>query len=108
MSFPLLLSKNRVARPGDFSASVRGNAIEAPEEVYDAARKLSLHDAVQLISFLYSFPSAFAAEMGWTIDDVLRARDRLTDLLRGRIPDALLKPTVVKRTYGAFPPAGKH
>lgn len=108
MSYPLRVTKNRIARPGDFAATLEQSAVEVPEEVSVAARKLSLRDAGELISYLYSFPSAFASELGWNIDEVASARDRLANQMHGLLPDAILSPpTPVKRSYGAFPPSWK-
>ncbi len=102
--------KGRASRKGDFSASVRGDALELPADVWDAAQALSIRNAPEFVAYLHGFPSALATRLNWSPDDVVKARDSLVGQLRGQLPDAILEPPIPdNRVLGAFPPtsAGK-
>jgi len=99
-------ANERAARPGDFNANVTTTALEVPEEVWQAAVGLSIHNAAKFVSYLHSFPSALATRLGWRIEDVVQARDLLVHRLAGKLPESILQPPApVYREFGAFPPS---
>ena len=90
----------------DFGAEVRGEQLLVPRDLAEALARLSVKNAVQFVSYLYTFPSAIAGELGWELEDVLKARSALVTKLRGTLPDVILDPPPApKRSYGALPPA---
>lgn len=99
------MSRKCASRPGDFAAVAAPDALEVPPEVFRAAKSLTINNAAELVSYLFTFPTSFAAEVGWSRSELDSARERVVKQLVGHVPADLLEPVApVKRTYGAFPP----
>jgi hypothetical protein len=105
---PLLTVASTTSKPGsedDFGAEVSGTQLLVPEDVARALERLSIRTAEEFVSYLYSFPGAIAATLGWKLEAVLHARDGLVTKLRGIVPDDLLDPMpTIRRVYGARAP----
>ena len=94
------------AQPGDFEAAVEGGYLLLPEEVADAFASHGLRNASEVLSYLYTFPSAIAADLHWNVAEVLQALDVLRAKLRGRVDDEVVNPPERPRFgYGALNPA---
>ncbi len=68
------------------------------EPVYNAARKLGLNEALQMISYNDIFPDAFPTLLNWTEDEVNQFLSEIAKLL------PKLEETNFKRGYGALGP----
>jgi hypothetical protein len=101
----LRASERHHSIPSDFRAQVRGDSIELPQEVAKALASHQVSNALQLMNFLFTFPSALAQDLGWGLRDVEQARERLADQLHGHLPSALLQPPLrARRASGALKP----
>lgn len=93
------------ARPGDFGARVAGDSLLVPKQVLSALETLAIRNGVELVSYVNAFPSSVAAALGWSADEVARARASLVSTLHGVLPDDILNPSPVPlRGFGALPP----
>lgn len=94
------------AYPSDFGAKVSGTTLLVPENVASALKRLSVRSAEEFVSYLRTFPSALAQELGWDVSEVVKAREALVNELRGIVSDELLdSPPPRRRGYGALNPA---
>jgi hypothetical protein len=88
------------ASPGDFGAVVRDDRILLPKNVGEAAGKLSLRNAEELVSYAQAFPSAVASALNWPAESVAPAARRLAESLK--LPaEPTSRPA---RAYGALDP----
>ncbi|MBI5398490.1 hypothetical protein HZB03_03425 [Candidatus Woesearchaeota archaeon] len=93
---------------GDFCAEVSGSKPYVPKDIVDFLCERNIHTAEEFISLAYSFPSSFVDALGWRIDDVTSAGEKLAITLRGHVDDAILNPgPAPKRAYCALPPPDK-
>ncbi|MBI1317849.1 MAG: hypothetical protein GC168_02735 [Candidatus Hydrogenedens sp.] len=94
--------------PGDFGAQVTPGdspSVEIPEPVLSALGSLSIRSAEELLSYADSFPTAIAASLGWSPQQVQQATQRLKATLHGFVPESLLgefRPRPM--SFGARPP----
>jgi hypothetical protein len=99
----------RDAQPGDFGATVSGTDLILPEDV---ARTFMAHDvrtAADLLSYIYTFPTAVAEELRWKPADLKRGLARLKGQLAGHVDDFFLNPPAIPaRHYGASDPDDIH
>ena len=96
------------AKPGDFQASIdeASFVLLLPEDVATPLASHGVRNAAEIVSYVESFPSAIAADLGWTVPDVLQALNRLRDQLRGHVDEAILNsPQRPKHGYGALDPS---
>lgn len=101
----LIQTDKRGLRKSDFGITVAEGSVEVPALLKNALDRLAVRTAEQLVSFLQAFPSALAVELGWTIADVLRAREAVVRKLKGHLPDAILNPAPIQvRGRGALEP----
>jgi len=92
-------------RPGDFGIRLTGDGLLAPRNILIELEKLGIRDGVQLVSFANAFPSSLASVFGWSVDEVIGAREALLNDLRGLLPDEVLNPPPAPlRAFGAMPP----
>ncbi|MEM8945752.1 MAG: hypothetical protein AAGD11_11255 [Planctomycetota bacterium] len=104
-TYPIIPNHARNLQCGNFSAMVNVGKLEVPKEVWNAAQKFSIHNAAELVSYAYTFPTVLADELGWSADDFEAARAQLTQQLKGFVPDSVLRPPQpTRRAYGALPP----
>jgi|HubBroStandDraft_6_1064221.scaffolds.fasta_scaffold529700_2 hypothetical protein len=95
------------ASAGDFGAKVQGDRLLVPRRLGTVLISNHLDTAEDFVSYMQSFPTALAAQLGWTVEDVVRARTRLLEVLRGLLPDEFLDPEPPPpRGYGALRPPG--
>lgn len=97
----------KIAQPRDFDVEVRGSTVVVPRNVATALEKLRVHTAEEFVSQVRCAPSAFAAELGWNVGDVLQATERLVKALRGIVSDELLGQIRPRRRYGALNPSSR-
>jgi hypothetical protein len=110
MSAALLLRSIQSLRssPSDFKAQVGDGWVGVPQDVAEALDRHSVRTALQLVQFLFTFPSALADELGWHLADIELARNRLVDQLDGKMPASLLRPVArAPRAAGTANPAGR-
>lgn len=90
---------------GDFGARVTPAALIVPEWLNGILRRLNVRTAEQFVSSLYSFPGAFAQELGWSLEDVRQAQKDLVHRLRGAVHAEILDPEEPQGLgYGALDP----
>lgn len=94
------------AEPGDFRASVHeASSLLLPRDVASALASHGVRNAAEFVSYVDSFPSAVAAELNWSVADVLNAVSKLRDQLRGHVDEAILSPPRRQHGYGALNPS---
>jgi hypothetical protein len=96
------------ARRGDFDGTIdeSGLALELPEQIASSLKSHGVRTAGEMVSYIEAFPSAIAAELQWTVPDVLRGLENLRKKLRGHVDDAVLNPsTREQHSFGAMNPA---
>ncbi|HSK79548.1 MAG TPA: hypothetical protein VLQ45_24045 [Thermoanaerobaculia bacterium] len=80
-------------------------ALIVPEWLNGILRRLNVRTAEQFVSSLYSFPGAFAQELGWSLEDVRQAQKDLVHRLRGAVHAEILDPEEPQGLgYGALDP----
>ena len=98
-------SKSEKTTPGNLKIEVVGNDLHVPQEIIDLFTKFSINDFEEFLSYLYSFPTGIAAELGMTVKELISAKDDLCKSLHGYFDDKLLNPPPPrKHGYGALPP----
>ena len=108
-SLPVSASNIQHTATHDFGAEIEGAGVRllVPQNVAEALERLAIQTAEEFVSYVYSFPSAIAGELGWEPEDVIRARPNLLARLRGFVPDDILDPKSPPRhSYGTFHPSG--
>ena len=92
--------------PGDFGAIVRDDRLALPVDVARGLAALSIKTAEELLSYLQTFPTAVARQLGWSVDDLDRAVDQLVVALEGHVDVRVLHPEApVEHGLGALDPA---
>jgi len=95
--------------PGTLNAAVSGEQLLVPAEVYALLRRHGLPSVEGLLSYLDTFPTQWASEFGWQVEEIKEARRGLAVLLSGHVPDAFLSPpTPQSRGFGALPPDSRN
>jgi len=93
------------AQKSDFGARVSGEKLLVPQDVAAVLQKASVRTAEEFLSFVASFPAALARELGWNVEDVRLASDRLRATLQGLVRDEALRPRErFTRGFGALDP----
>lgn len=72
-----LRATDRPLLAGDLNARVKLDALEVPRKVTEVAGRLDIRTARQLLSYGQAFPTALAASLGWTNEQVADAIVRL-------------------------------
>jgi len=96
------------AERGDFDGFIdeSRHALMLPEKIAGTFKSHGVFTAAKMLSYLESFPSAIAAELDWTVPEVVRGLRTLRTKLKGHVDDALLEPSRPGRfSYGAMNPA---
>ncbi|GEM_PF-6797583 len=99
------LSKELTYSPGDFGAKVEGGKLLLPEGVYNQVTDFGTYfRAEDILGMLQTFPSyknLIAQELGWDIELVNMACEKLGDLLRPYVDDIYFKKSEPKKmVYG--------
>lgn len=90
---------------GDFGARVTSLGLVVPEWLNGKLRRFNVRTAEQFVSYLHSFPAAFAQELGWSLEEVQRAQRDLVVRLRGSVHEDILEPGEPEQFgYGALDP----
>lgn len=91
--------------PGSLNAALSGEQLLVPAEVYAALRRYGLPSVEGLLVHLDTFPTQWATDLGWRVEEVKAARQSLASLLAGRVAEAFLSPCLPpSRGFGALPP----
>jgi hypothetical protein len=91
---------------GDFGVQVTTGGLMVPTELGGVLRRHNVRTAEQLVSYLRTFPSALAQELGWTVKDLQQAQEGLVSKLSGRVDPGILEPVAPLQVgYGALDPA---
>ena len=91
---------------GDFGARVTSAGLLVPEWLNGVLRRHNVRTAEQFMSYLHSFPSLFAQELGWSLEDVSQAQKNLVCELRGSVLEEFLEPEEPPQFgYGALDPS---
>jgi len=77
----------RPPQPGDFGATVERNELLLPTALKELLQQSQIRTAEDLVASLRVFPSAFAGNLGWGLDDVHAARAELLKMLRGHLAE---------------------
>ncbi len=106
---PLTIKPTKSAvRRGDFDGIIdeSGLALELPERIASTLNSHGVRTAGEMVSYIEAFPSAIAADLQWTVPDVLRGLENLRSKLRGHVDDAVLDVrTRDRHSFGAMNPA---
>lgn len=103
----LVFTKKREPSFENFGATIENGVLVLPEKLARACGRGVLRSAEQILSKLHTWPTSFSHELGWTIDQVGRAREGLVTMLEGRVSENFLRPPPPRRVaFGAMPPPG--
>ena len=105
MSHRIVAISDRGLRPGDFGATVRDGELLIPASI---ARRMAAHrilTAERLAELAFDLPGVLAGLLGWTKEDVVRARAGLVSTLRDHVDPEVLEPSEpFERGFGALHP----
>ncbi len=105
MDLQIISADSLTTHRGDFGAAIEGDRLAVPTSVSAVLQRRHLHTAGQLVAYAASDPVQLASDLGWTEQDLSRARAALTVLLRGKVDARILGPPVARRrSFGARAP----
>ena len=91
-------------RRGDLGATVEAETLKLPAEVIRSLAASQVRTAEELLSLLQAFPGALAGALGWELEDIQAAKQRLRETLRGHLrPEFFRDEPPLKRRYGVLP-----
>lgn len=91
---------SRLRKP-DFNARIAGARLFVPQEIATVLERLSVRTADEFVSSTYTYPSLMANELGWNLEDFMKARQKLVEQLRGLVAsDILVPPLYSTHAYG--------
>lgn len=76
--------------PGDLHATISGNTILIPTAAAQTFRQQGVRTAVDLLSYMQTYPSAVASALNWSDKDVSAATEKLRGQLSGKVDSAVL------------------
>lgn len=76
--------------PGDLHATISGNTILIPRAAAQSFKQQGVRTAVDLLSYMQTYPSAVASALKWSDKDVSVATEKLRGQLSGKVDSALL------------------
>src|SRR5689334_2752513 len=87
---------------GDLHARISGNTIYIPRSAAQAFSQQGVRTAVDLLSYMQTYPSAVGNALNWSSEDVATATQRLRNELKGKVSEDVLNP----RSTDVTPPLG--
>jgi hypothetical protein len=92
-------------RPGDLRATIHDDELQLPERIVSALLPLGVRNAVDLLSYFESFPSALEKVLGWDQAAIEHARKAFRRTLKGHVSDHILHPPPREQpSFGAMHP----
>jgi len=76
--------------PGDLHATISGNTILIPRAAAQSFGQQGVRTAVDLLSYMQTYPSAVANALNWSGKDVSAAAEKLRRQLSGKVDSALI------------------
>jgi hypothetical protein len=76
--------------PGDLHATISGNTILIPKAAAQSFSQQGVRTAVDLLSYMQTYPSAVASALNWSNKDVSAAAEKLRGQLSGKVDRAVL------------------
>jgi hypothetical protein len=105
MSLRIAAAQGRALRRGDFNAAVRDGDVLLPAPLARTLTENRIVTGERLAELAFDLPGVLASILGWSNDEVLRARRGLSSALRGHVDPEILEPTEpFERGFGALPP----
>ena len=105
MSLRIAAAPGRDLRRGDFRAIVRGGDILLPAPLARTLTENRIVTGERLAELAFDLPGVLASILGWSTDEVLRARRGLISALQGHVHPEILEPSEpFERGFGALPP----
>lgn len=89
---------------GHLGCQVSTTVLFVPEDLIAAFGNLNARTLEECISVAQSFPSALAAELKWTVEQVQAATEELYVQLEGFVPAEYITTIAQTRSFGAIPP----
>lgn len=76
--------------PGDLRATISGSTILIPRAAAQSFKQQGVRTAVDLLSYMQTYPSAVASALKWSDKDVSTATEKLRGQLSGKVDSAVL------------------
>lgn len=88
---PLILTpSDGVITPGDLHAQISGTTILIPKAAAQSFSQQGVRTALDLLSYMQTYPSAVAGALNWSNKDVSKAAEKLRGQLVGKVDSAAL------------------
>jgi hypothetical protein len=86
------VASTRQARRGDFGMGLSGMKLMVPADMMSALARKGLKTPEVFVSYLLTFPTDLAQELGWTRSELEQASSKVVQLLRDYLPREALEP----------------